>query len=260
MAGRWREVVLVGTLAAAAVGVFSLPALPQDPAYHVMADRRTLLGIPHALNVLSNLPFAVTGGLGLAAVAAARRRLRSFRADAWRAAAYGALFGGVALTAFGSSYYHLAPDNARLIWDRLPMTVGFMGLLAAMLDERVRRGLARVALVPLLIVGAFSVAWWGYTESRGAGDLRLYGLVQFGSLALVILLLILYPDREPDAPPGTRGYVVAALVLYAVAKVFEALDTQVFALGGIVSGHTLKHLAAAAGLVPLAMMIRSRIT
>jgi hypothetical protein len=248
--------LLVAAVAAAAAGVFALPAVPQDPAYHSMADRRTLLGIPHALNVLSNMPFAAAGGFGLAAVAGARRRRPAAFDGPWHAGAYVALFGGVALTSIGSSYYHLAPDNERLVWDRLPMAVGFMGLVAAMLTERVWRGLARVLLAPLLALGAFSVAWWAWTEGRGAGDLRLYGLVQFGSLAVVVLLLVLYRD----GPSRSGRYIWAALALYGLAKVFEALDAPIFEIGGVVSGHTLKHLAAAAGIVPLAVMIRRRTT
>src|SRR5687767_14634303 len=199
----------------AAIVAFVVPPVPQSLAYHHMADERAWLGIPNALNVLSNLPFAIVGLLGLSAIAASPFR------DPWERWAYVALFGGVALTAAGSSYYHLAPDNARLVWDRLPMTIGFMGLVAAMMDERVKRGLAARLLVPLLLVGASSVAWWAWTESRGAGDLRLYGLVQFGSLAVVSLLLVLYrEDRAAPARggPGTR-YVVAALALYGLAKV-----------------------------------------
>lgn len=41
------------------------------------------------------------------------------------------LFAGVLLTSAGSTWYHLAPTNDSLVWDRLPMTLGFMGLFAA---------------------------------------------------------------------------------------------------------------------------------
>ena len=252
MQRRRADILFAVTLIAAAIAVFSLPRIPQDLAYHAMADTRTLFGVPNALNVLSNVPFAFTGGWGLMALLRAHRNAPGF-GDRWYWWAYVALFGGVALTCAGSSYYHLAPDNGRLVWDRLPMTVGFMGFVAAMLEERVRPGLARRLLVPLLVVGAFSVAWWTWTESRGAGDLRLYGLVQFGSLASVVLMIALYRS----GPSGAR-YVVAALGLYGLAKVFEALDRPIFDLGHVVSGHTLKHLIAAVAILPLAMMIRRR--
>lgn len=230
-----------------AVVAFVTPPVPQSLAYHHMADERAWLGIPNALNVLSNLPFAIVGLLGLSALPAA-----PFRTP-WERWPYAALFAGVALTAVGSSYYHLAPDNARLVWDRLPMTIGFMGLLTAVVAERVSLRLARWAFVPLLALGAFSVGYWAWSESQGAGDLRLYGLVQFGSLLAVILLLVRY--RSPY--PGGE-YLAAGLAAYAAAKALEFADAWIFGFGQIVSGHTLKHLAAAAGVASMAMMLRAR--
>jgi hypothetical protein len=44
---------------------------------------------------------------------------------------------------------------------------------------------------------------------------------------------------------GTHYWIVATVV-YALAKVFEYLDEQIYAIGHVVSGHTLKHLVAAA--------------
>jgi hypothetical protein len=243
-----RDAVLIVVVLVAAGAAFSMPAIPQDPAYHAFADQRTIAGIPNALNVLSNIPFLIAGGFGLAA-------LRT--AGPWMGArpthAYAALFGGTALTAFGSAYYHLAPDDARLVWDRLPMTIGFMGLLTAMIGERVSGRAARWLFVPLMALGAFSVAFWAWTEGRGAGDLRLYGLVQFGSLALVLALLALYPATQP----GT-AYLVAGLGAYGAAKLCEAFDARIYALGQVVSGHTLKHVTAAIGLAVIAAMMRHR--
>ena len=148
-----------GRAAASVIAVLSQPAIAQDPAYHVMADRRPLLGIPNALNVLSNIPFAVAGVLGLLAVFSPRPGARPF-SDPWERWPYAALFAGTALTTAGSAYYHLAPDNARLVWDRLPMTVGFMGLLTAVVAERASLTLGRRLFVPLLVFGAGSVAYW----------------------------------------------------------------------------------------------------
>jgi hypothetical protein len=159
----------------------------------------------------------------------------------------------VALTALGSSYYHLAPDNTRLVWDRLPMTLGFMGLLTALLAERVGVSVGRWLLAPLVVLGAASVGYWHWSEVQNAGDLRPYLTVQFGSLLLLVLLLVLYPARSS----GT-GYLVAGLSLYAAAKGLELADRYVFEFGQIVSGHTLKHLAAAGGVACLAVMLRTR--
>ena len=241
-----RSAVLIVVVGTAVGGVFSLPPIPQDVAYHAFADGRTMAGIPNALNVLSNIPFLMAGWFGLTGL-----RAQAARMDPWQTGAYTALFGGTALTGFGSAYYHLAPDNARLVWDRLPMTIGFMGLLTAMIGERVSGRVARWLFVPLLALGAFSVAFWAWTEGRGAGDLRLYGLVQFGSLAVVLLLLAVCRVVQS----GT-SYLLAGLGAYGVAKGFEALDAQMYALGQLVSGHTLKHVAAAVGLGFLAAMVR----
>ena len=214
-----------------------------------MADERTIAGIPNALNVLSNLPFAIVGLLGLAAVRAVKSTFDDPR-DRWP---YMALFAGVLLTAVCSSYYHLAPDNARLVWDRLPMTVGFMGLFAAMLTERVNPRIGRALLVPLVFAGVGSVIYWFWSELRGVGDLRPYLLVQFGSLLLVALILVLYPS-----PRDNGRYIVGGLLIYALAKVFEVADAWLFEFGHIVSGHTLKHLVAAAGVWFLVLMVRER--
>ena len=248
---RNRHLVLVAAAGIAlAIGVAS-PRVSQSAEYHRMADERTIAGIPNALNVLSNLPFAIVGLLGLATVRAGRSAFADPR-DRW---AYFALFGGVLLTSICSSYYHLAPDNARLVWDRLPMTVGFMGLLAAMITERIDPRVGRALLVPLVFAGVGSVGYWFWTEQIGAGDLRPYGLVQFGSLLMVALILILYPSTQS----GTR-YIVGGLAVYALSKAFELADAWVFDLGGFVSGHTLKHLVAAAGVWCLLLMVRERAT
>ncbi len=247
--------LLIAVVVAAAAVTAGLPPIPQDPAYHGFADRRAMLGIPNALNVLSNIPFLIAGWFGLRVLRASGRGGSMFAGvpEQQGRRAYIALFAGTLLTGFGSAAYHLAPDDARLVWDRLPMTIGFMGLLTAILGERVSVRAARILFVPLLAAGAFSVAWWGWTEARGAGDLRPYGLVQFGSLVVVILMLGLY--RTPYA--GT-SYLVAALATYGAAKLFEAFDASIFSVGLIVSGHTLKHVVAAVGLGIVGLMLRDR--
>jgi hypothetical protein len=157
------------------------------------------------------------------------------------------------LTALGSGYYHLSPGNARLVWDRLPMTLAFMGLLASVFSERVSARAGTALLAPLVALGIGSVLYWHWTEMAGAGDLRPYILVQFGSLFLVVLLLLLYSPRYH----GTR-YVVAGLLLYGVAKLAEIADRWMFEFSGMLSGHTLKHLAAAAAIGCLVIMLRER--
>ena len=237
-------------MAIAAAWVLTGP-IPQDPAYHRFADTRSVLGIPNGLDVLSNLAFAVVGVAGLAVTL--RRGSRALFDDPWTRVPYGALFAGTLLTAAGSAWYHLAPDDARLVWDRLPMTIGFMGLLAAVLAERLSVASARRAFVPLLAFGAGSVLYWYATETRGAGDLRPYALAQFGTLLAIVAVLARRPGRRPDA-----RFLGAGLLAYGIAKVLEAADAEVLALTGAMSGHTLKHVVAAAGIACLAAEIARR--
>jgi hypothetical protein len=243
-------------LALAAAGVAAVavtlaaPRVAQDPAYHLFADRRALLGIPNAANVLSNLAFLAAGVLGLRAL---RAGIASFP-DPRERWPWTALFTGVVLTSAGSALYHLSPGNASLAADRLAMTVGFMGLLSALIAERldVQAGLALLA--PLLAIGAASVIWWYGTELRGAGDLRPYVAVQAFPLVALPLLLALGRARYTGS-----SWLLAGLGLYAAAKLTEAYDGAIFAAtSGVVSGHTLKHLLAALGVGVLARMLSRR--
>ncbi len=227
-----RELVLALVVIAAVAGVFLLDSIPQDPAYHVFADRRAFFGVPNFWNVATNLPFLVVGVLGWAWI----RRIASPQL----ATHYRVLCTAIALVAFGSGWYHFAPSNASLVWDRLPMTVAFMALFTALLADRVSWLLGRALLWPLVVAGIASIAWWVRTEAVGAGDLRAYALVQFLPMMLTPLVLLLWRDGSLAARPVWLG--VAA---YGVAKLAEHFDAAIFAATGFVGGHALKHLAAA---------------
>jgi hypothetical protein len=189
----WRLWLLFAVAAACIVGVFLSPPIPQSEAYHSFADRRGLLGIPNCLDSLSNIFFLVVGALGVRSTV--RDEVSGAfikRAERWP---YRAFFVAVAFTAFGSAYYHLAPSDGRLVWDRLPMSLGFASLLAATIAERIRVHVGLRMLAPLMIFGAASVLYWEFTQARGNGDLRLYVLAQFGSLLLLLLLVALFRPR-----------------------------------------------------------------
>ena len=229
--------VRVGTaiLIAGLIWLLTDPFL-QDPHYHEFADQRILIGIPYALNVLSNITFCMVGLLGFAltnkASSTDRKLIRVYRI----------LFTGIFLTGLGSAYYHWAPDNATLVWDRLPMSLGFMAFTSVILMERYAWRLGYWLLFPLLILGIASVAYWHWSS-----DLRLYIVVQFGPILLLPLILWRYPG------PGTK-WLWLTLAFYTVAKVLEINDHSFFlASNGMVSGHTLKHLAAAIAVLMLAI-------
>jgi hypothetical protein len=224
--------------------VIAIPALlihgplPQDLAYHGFADQRSWLGIPNAGNVLTNAFFLLAGALGLGFVIGGKTP-NAFL-DPRERGAWVAFFAGVALTAFGSAYYHLAPGNDRLFWDRLPMTLAFMSLLAAVIGERLSVELGSRLLWPLIVLGAASVVLWRLTENAGRGDVRLYGVVEFYPLVAIPLLLLLFPPRYT----GT-SFLVSMAGVYVSALLFEALDGPILRWTGAVSGHSLKHVAAA---------------
>jgi hypothetical protein len=245
---------LLGGLAllAALAGLLIAP-IPQDPAYHRLADGRGWLGIPNALNVLSNAAFVLVGALGMRALLAAGTRSAAVFVERGERWPYLVFFAGLFLTGFGSAYYHWAPGNERLAWDRLPLAITIVGLLDATIAERIGVRPALRLLGPLGALAAASVGYWHLTETRGAGDLRLYALVQFYPIVAVPLLLWWRPARY------TRGGdLLAAAATYAVAKVPELADAWIFSAVHVVSGHTLKHLLAALAGYWVVHMLRHR--
>ncbi|MGB6194693.1 MAG: hypothetical protein WBF42_19670 [Terracidiphilus sp.] len=202
---RNKILILAAGIIAVVLFLIFAPPLPQSPSYHDFADRRTILGVPNFWDVISNLPFLVVGLMGLLRFSDFASRI---------------LFFGIFSTAFGSAYYHLAPDSARLFWDRLPMTIAFMALFALAINQR-------KLVAPLVLVGILSVVWWRVTD-----NLWLYGLVQFGTLAV---LFVVAARREPGLWP--------VFIFYGLSKVTEHFDKQIYSVSPI-SGHTIKHLLA----------------
>jgi hypothetical protein len=231
---------LLGVAGAAGAAIAVFPPIPQDPTYHRFADTRPLGSVANGWNVVSNLAFLLVGLYGLWRVGRAPTGPDTAFIDARERWPYALFFAGVALTGLGSAYYHWAPDTPRLFWDRLPMTVGFMALLAAIVAERVSVTAGLVVLGPLIAAGVGSIIYWRAGELRGAGDLRPYALVQFLPALLILLMLWLCPPRYTGG-----GFLLGVLGIYGVAKVFEALDGPIFSLGSLLSGHTLKHLTVA---------------
>ncbi|HSS99744.1 MAG TPA: hypothetical protein VLK33_22070, partial [Terriglobales bacterium] len=230
-----------------------LPPTPQPLTYHNFADHRAWLGIPNFGDVTSNIPFAIVGLWGLAFISTLKSpSYGNHFADQSEHWFYIVVFCGLILTAFGSSYYHLAPDNERLVWDRLPMAIVFMSMVAAVIAERIslRAGLR---LWPLLLaIGIGSVVQWHYSEVHGHGDLRFYAAVQAYS-GIVLLLALFLPPKYTR----TSDFAVVA-GFYALAKILESTDKMIFSVGHIISGHTLKHVAAAGAGYWILRMLQKR--
>lgn len=243
------HIVLITVALTLCFVVFSLEPIPQDSKYHDFADTRTVLGIPNGVNVLSNVPFVLAGGWGLVFV------LTMLHSSGMNIllVQYLLFFAGVFLSGIGSMYYHLAPSNSTLVWDRLPMSIAFMALLSSVISECIDRRLGSYLLLPLVLLGAFSVGYWSWTEQAGHGDLRSYVLVQFLPVVLVPLILLLYRPAKDYAFPI---WMLASL--YIVSKLFEVLDRQVYAATGSISGHTVKHVIAALGTAFVVQMVARR--
>lgn len=247
-----RQVWLMLGAAIALYGVLrlTLGPLPQDPAYHLLADTRTLRGVvPRAGDILTNLAILAAGLFGIA--------LRSRMNVAQEArTAVDVLIAASILTAFGSAYYHLAPENATLIWDRMGIAVVLTSLLVIVMADRVHPRFAREALWPFTGLGVASVALWGVSEAMGREDLLLYLFVRIGAGAAIVFLLILRPPRHT----GTV-WLVAAMLCEVAMAIFERLDHQVFALtGGFASGHNVKHVLAGIALAFVFWWLRVRKT
>ncbi len=232
--GNRRVLVFVGVMVASLAALLLVPPIAQNQNYHDFADQRTILGIPHFWNVVSNLPFIAVGAAGL-----------------WqcrRDPAIAVLFFGIMMTGFGSGYYHLDPNDRTLFWDRLPMAVGFMAILAIAIEDRLDAKAGAFLLWPLIAIGVISLLLWRWT-----GDLRLYGWVQFFPCFAVLVLFLLYAPKFS----GTSYWLIAA-ALYALAKLFEYYDAAIYSFGSLLSGHTLKHLAAAAACFAILRYFQTR--
>ncbi len=199
----------------------------------------------------SNAGFAIVGIIGVFVVLGAKQKgLFRQRHDDWP---YLIFFTGVALISVGSSYYHLEPSNERLLWDRLPMSVAFMAFCSAIIANRIHNRLGNTWLLALLVVlGMLSLLYWNITESKGHGDLRFYGFVQFYPILMLPVVLWLFPDYRYTAG-RFLGWVIA---WYVLSKILEYYDKEIFDfIGHIVSGHTLKHLAAGTGALVVLLML-----
>ncbi len=212
----------------AIVAMCFVQPIPQSAAYHQFADARQIFAIPNFLNVLSNLPFLLFGGLGILAT------MRQKEIALWQNRLF--FFIGVFLTGFGSAYYHWNPCVDTLVWDRLPMVIAFMPFFTLIIGEYIEEKWGENLLFPMLLLGIASVLYWYWGEMNNAGDLRSYVLVQFLPLILTPIMMLLFERKL-----GKTNIYWKMIAIYALAKVFETFDTPIFTYFPI-SGHSLKHI------------------
>lgn len=226
------------------------PHVAQHTHYHAFADQRMAWGLPHALDVLTNLPFALLGGAGLWALVRWTRTARGTE-RVITAGLCALFFGGLLLTAVGSSLYHWQPQDAALLWDRAGMLVAFAGVIGLAVAGRIGPRPAWVAALVVLAAGALALSTWATT-----GQFFPWAVLQGGGMVLVVVLA-LRPQRSESLPVS----LAAVIGWYALAKVLELGDHAVWGwTEGIVSGHSLKHVAAALAAWPVLVALRSPVS
>jgi hypothetical protein len=257
------------------IGLFIFGPIHQFSDYHAFADQTNFGAIPHAADVLSNLGFALVAIWAAWSVwpaRSARSGLLSPKLPSqtsyssttalhskqalWsvKSVALNLFIFGLFATALGSGYYHWAPDNMRLFWDRLPIVLTCAGLLGAAHSDSVQASRHSRSFFPLVMFvasGVASVMWWSVTDYDGKGDLRWYLMFQFLPLLLIPIWHSIYPT-----PKRTRWLFAIALLIYVVAKAAEIHDHAIYTWSGFITGHTLKHLLAsvAAALIAYALI------
>lgn len=224
--------------------LFFIKPISDNPNYHQFADQRTIYIIKHFWNVLSNLPFILFGLLGMFLI---RKNHHTINLPINNFAFYLGIF----LTGIGSMYYHHQPCSETLVWDRLPMTISFMAFFSIIIGNCICISTGKKVLFPLILLGLISIIYWQMTKSMGTEDLRFYALIQFLPIVLIPITLILFKNNNPVTK--TYWYI---LIFYVIAKICEANDEFIFTHFKIISGHSLKHLAAAT--VPV-VLLRSQI-
>ncbi len=237
----WREMVLGFLAFGSLLSLLFIGPIPQDPAYHQFADLETVWAIPNFFNVVTSLSFIVVGLLGTLS-----GRIHQLTVAPW---SWRTLFGAVTLVGFGSAYYHWEPSHWTLVWDRLPMAVGFMAFFVALLSEKVNPKLETILLVPMFLLAIFSVAYWHFTD-----DLRFYIWVQVFPLLGILILFFLFNGRHTH-----QAFLMAILGLYILGKVAEVEDQSIYAMTyEKFSGHSLKHLLSAWAVFLIYRMLKRR--
>jgi hypothetical protein len=231
-----------------------IPPISQSVDYHQFADQRIYFGMPNFFNVVSNIFIFFPGLIGLIWLLRPREFLLHITfikfSERWP---YFILFLSVIMASLASIYYHLAPDNARLVWDRIPIAIGIVALLSTVLIERINTNIGFISLPFLILSGVGSVIYWDWSEQSGLGNLNYYIVVQIYSILAIIFLSKYYFSRYTG---GAGIYVV--IILYAFAKLAETLDHEIYSLGKIISGHSVKHLLVGLAVFQIVRILQNR--
>ena len=234
-------IILISLFAVSLIAMMFFGKIEQTQSYHNFADNRIFFGIPNFFDTVSNLLFFFVGMTGAWFV---YKNVKKEARYSWLT-----LFTGVTLVSFGSGYYHWNPNDATLVWDRLPINMGFMGLFSAVLTEFINPKLEKFMLVPAVVLGALSVLYWHFTD-----DLRFYFYLQAVTILAITAVIFMYEERFT-----LRRYLLYTFGLYLLSKIAEFSDRTIYsATNNLLSGHTLKHVLAALAVFSVYLMLKRR--
>jgi hypothetical protein len=216
--------------------IAALAPITQSQDYHQFAEQRIIGNIPHFGDVLSNLAFIIVGVLLLVE---SRNwnyvEIYKGQKTLFKALAYSSIILG-----FGSGYYHWAPVNYTLAWDRATMVLGFAIIFydsCIRYDIFSKKGIFKGTIITtILFLG--TVIFWMVSDR-----LEPYVFVQFFTMFVLVILAVKNHKEVPSK------HLFNMFIWYALAKLFENQDKLIFAMtGDFISGHTLKHIAYAMAL------------
>lgn len=222
------------------IAFFFQAPITQSEHYHLFADDRFWL-VPNFMNVLSNLIFMFSGYY-------AALNIDFSKLEKHERIYLITFIVGVFFTGFGSMYYHLNPNSQSLVWDRLPMSIGFAGFTSWLLAKTIfkkfeNQNIDFYVYVFVVFLSLGSVVYWNYTQELGRGDLRIYFAVQFGTILTTLMAVLVY-----DKSLFPKMACIYLFIFYVLAKLVESFDQQIFSITQhAVSGHALKHLLAGLG-------------
>jgi len=221
--------IVLAALVVATVVAIAFP-VTRTSAFHVYSDQRELFGIPHAGDVLSNLAFLAVG------LSAMRRAVTPSQQAAASA---------VNLIAMGSAMYHFAPADITLAldWMGIGFTLGFVG--AAVLGDRLGAAAEQRTLFLTPVLTLATIITWLVTGGTHGGTMTPYVAWQALGIAVPPLVALIAPGKIPRVP------LLGAVALFALARLCAAHDARLLDAIGV-SGHSLKHVAAA-GAAALAL-------
>ena len=249
---RERKILLFVSVAFVVItfGLLAFGRISQPADYHRFADARTIWGIPSFFNVATNAMFLLAGYAGLFVFG----RLGATKLHADGKLALLVLAIGCIGTAAGSAFYHAYPSSASLVWDRIPMTICFAAIFAEFVAIHISARGAKFVLPIATIYGLGSVLYWQLTMQLGADDLRPYVITQFFPIFIILTTALLFPRTE-----GWSRNWLLTILWYGAAKVFEYFDASIYELSGeLLSGHSLKHLAAGIACLYAVTAMRER--